>query len=216
MFEYNRNCCYKPDINVLKALVWWYLLTKWRYIKFSYNFPVLFYLFVNSEDEDFEDSEDDDSSSDEWSEQDELPEALLMQQDDQEKRSTTNGSSRSGSVIGDKEEKKLVDEVDGEEEEEEEDLQQIEDSSIEEVDKRRREKGSDRKCLTNVTLDNNDDDLLDYDEEDVLCEEMSIDWDSAPSEVVEQDMFRAISKPVSFCKFNLSVHFCLVVFYSCA
>ncbi|CAH3018318.1 unnamed protein product, partial [Porites evermanni] len=27
---------------------------------------------------------------------------------------------------------------------------------------------------------------------------MSIDWDSAPSEVVEQDMFRAISKPVSF------------------
>ena len=213
MFEYNRNCCYKPDINVLKAQVWWYLLTKRHYIRFSYNFPVLFYFFVNSEDEEFEDSEDDDSSSDEWSEQDELPEALLMQQDDQEKRSTTNGSSRSGSVIGDKEEKKLVDEVDGEEEE---DLQQIKDSSIEEVDKRRREKGSERKCLTNVTLDINDDDLLDYDEEDVLCEGMSTDSDSALSEAGEQEMLMEISKPVSFCKFNLSVHFCLVVFYSCA
>ncbi|CAH3018317.1 unnamed protein product, partial [Porites evermanni] len=133
----------------------------------------------HSEDEEFEDSEDDDSSSDEWSEQDELPEALLMQQDDQEKRSTINGSSRSGSVIGDKEEKKLVDEVDGEEEE---DLQQIKDSSIEEVDKRRREKGSERKCLTNVTLDINDDDLLDYDEEDAG----------------EQEMLMEISKPVSF------------------
>jgi len=138
-----------------------------------------------------------------------------MQQDDQEKRSTTNGSSRSGSVIGDKEEKKLVDEVDGEEEE---DLQQIEDSSIEEVDKRRREKGSERNCLTNFTLDINDDDLLDYDkedfEEDVLWEGMSTVSDSAPSEAGEQEMSMAISKPVSFCKFNLLVHFCLVVFYS--
>ena len=197
MFEYNRNCCYKPDINVLKALVWWYLLTKWHYIRFSYNFPVLFYLFVNSEDEDFEDSEDDDWLSDEWSEQDELPEALLMQQEDQEKRSTTSGSSRSGSVIGDKEEKKLVDEVDGEEEG---DLQQIEDSLIEEVDKRRREKGSKRKCLTILTHRGG----------------MSTDSDSAPSEAGEQEMSMAISKPVSFCKFNLLVHFCLVVFYSYA
>lgn len=170
--------------------MWWYLLTKWHYISFSYNFPVLFYLFVNSEDDDW--------SSDEWSEQDEVPDALLMQQDDQEKRSTTNGSSRSGSVIGDKEEKKLVDEVDGEEEE---DLQQILDSSIEEVDKRRREKGGERKGLTNFTLDINDDDLLDYDEEDVLCEGMSTDSDSAPSEAG----VREISEPVSFCKFNLSV-----------
>ena len=113
-----------------------------------------------------------------------------MQQEDQEKRSTT-----SGSVIGDKEEKKLVDEVDGEEEE---DLRQIEDSSIEEVDKRRREKGSERKCLTNLTTRG------------------GTDSDSAPSEAGEQEMSMAISKPVSFCKFNLSVHFCLVVFYSYA
>ena len=180
MFEYNRNCCYKADINVLKALLWWYLLTKWHYIRFSYNFPVLLYLFVNSEDEDFEDSEDDDWSSDEWSEQDELPEALLMQQDDQEKRSTTSGSSPSGS-----------DEVDGKEEE---DLQQIEDSSIEEVDTGRREKRSERKWLTNLTRG---------------------DSDSAPSEAGEQEMSMAISKSAACCKFNLSVHFCLV-FYSYA
>ena len=125
-----------------------------------------------------------------------------MKQEDQEERSTTNGSSRSGSVIGDKEDKKLVDEVDGEEEE---DLQQMFDSSIEEVDKRRREKGSERKCLTNFTLDINDDDLLDYDEEDALCEGMPTDSDSAPSEAGEQEMSMAVSKPVSFCKFNLSV-----------
>lgn len=114
-----------------------------------------------------------------------------MQQEDQEKRPTTNGSSRSGSVIGDKEEKKLVDEVDGEEEE---DLPQIE-----EVDKRRREKGSERKCLTNTHRGG-----------------MSTDSDSAPSEAGEQEMSMAISKPVVCCKFNLSVHFCLVVFDSYA
>lgn len=102
-----------------------------------------------------------------------------MQQDDQEKRSTTSGSSPSGS-----------DEVDGEEEE---DLQQIEDSSIEEVDTGRREKRSERKCLTTHRGDS----------------------DSAPSEAGEQEMSMAISKSAACGKFNLSVHFCLV-FYSYA
>lgn len=109
-----------------------------------------------------------------------------MQQDDQEKRSTTSGSSPSCS-----------DEVDGEEEE---DLQQIEDSSIEEVDTGRREKRSERKCLTNLTHRGG----------------MSTDSDSAPSEAGEQEMSMAISKSAACCKFNLSVHFCLVVFYSYA
>lgn len=83
------------------------------------------------------------------------------------------------------------DEVDGKEEE---DLQQIEDSSIEEVDTGRREKRSERKWLTNLTRG---------------------DSDSAPSEAGEQEMSMAISKSAACCKFNLSVHFCLV-FYSYA